>query len=102
MIKAINKLNVIRQGNQDFRDFLQDFEKTIPEAQGWSWEDQIKKGYLHTALNRELNGFVSQLRKTSDKMKAMNLWNNRRNRDRYLLQKPSQILDNGKNADPID
>ncbi|RKF71806.1 hypothetical protein GcC1_096029 [Golovinomyces cichoracearum] len=32
--KAINKLNIIRQGNRDFRDFLQDFEQTVLEAQG--------------------------------------------------------------------
>ncbi|RKF77924.1 hypothetical protein GcC1_059032 [Golovinomyces cichoracearum] len=79
--KAINKLNTIKQGNRDFREFLQDFEQTILEAQGWGWEDQIKKGYLRTALNRELSDrlvsqdepvgyedFVSQLRRTSDKM----------------------------------
>ncbi|RKF79653.1 hypothetical protein GcM1_200024, partial [Golovinomyces cichoracearum] len=86
--KAINKLNIIRQGNRHFRNFLQDFEKTVLEAQGWGWEDPIKKGYLRTALNRELSDrlvsqdepdsyddFVSKLSKISDKIEVMKSWN---------------------------
>ncbi|KAI1002686.1 hypothetical protein K3495_g5520 [Podosphaera aphanis] len=33
--KAIDKLNSIRQGNREFRVFLQDFEQTLLEAQAW-------------------------------------------------------------------
>lgn len=112
--KAINKLNIIRQGNRDFRDFLQDFEQTVLEAQGWGWEDPIKKGYLRTALNRELSDrlvsqdepdsyddFVSQLRKTSDKMEVMKSWNERKHRNRYLPQQTLQTLKD-ENGDPMD
>ncbi|RKF77514.1 hypothetical protein GcM1_218010 [Golovinomyces cichoracearum] len=112
--KAIQKLNIIRQGNRDFRDFLQDFEQTVLEAQGWGWEDPNKKGHLRTALNRELSDslvsqdepdsyddFVSQLRKTSDKIEVMKSWNERKHRNRYLPQQTLQTLDN-ENGDPID
>ncbi|KAI0991877.1 hypothetical protein K3495_g16310, partial [Podosphaera aphanis] len=75
IIKAIDKLNSIRQGNRGFREFLQDFEQTLPEAQAWDWSDEAKKGYLRSGLNRDLtdrlvsqaephayDDFVSQLR----------------------------------------
>ncbi|TQS35488.1 hypothetical protein Golomagni_04091 [Golovinomyces magnicellulatus] len=113
--KAINKLNTIKQGNRDFREFLQDFEQTILEAQGWGWDDQIKKGYLRTALNRELSDrlvsqdepvgyedFVSQLRRTSDKMEVIKTWNDRRNRSRGLNPQSTQTLSNEPIGDPMD
>ncbi|RKF84269.1 hypothetical protein GcM1_127001, partial [Golovinomyces cichoracearum] len=103
--KAINKLNTIKQKNRYFREFLQDFEQTIFEAQGWGWDDQIKKSHLRTALNRELSDrlvfqdepvgyedFVSQLRRTSDKM----------NRGLGLTPQSTQTLNNKPNGDPMD
>ncbi|TQS34028.1 hypothetical protein Golomagni_05607 [Golovinomyces magnicellulatus] len=113
--KAINKLNTIKQGNREFREFLQDFEQTILEAQGWGWDDQIKKGYLRTALSRELSDrlvsqdepvgyedFVSQLRRTSDKMEVIKTWNDRRNRSRGLTPQSTQTLSNEPIGDPMD
>lgn len=46
--------------------------------------------------------FVSQLRKTSDKMETMKSWNDRRNRDLYLPQQPSHSLDDETSTDPMD
>lgn len=36
-------LNTIRQGNREFREFLQDFEQTLLEAQAWGWTEEAKK-----------------------------------------------------------
>jgi hypothetical protein len=93
--KALEKINRIRQGNQDFRTFLQDFEQTLLEAQGWGWADEVKKGYLKSGLNRELcdrlvtqvepdkyTDFTAQLRMISDKLQQIKAWDNRRNRGR--------------------
>jgi hypothetical protein len=93
--KALEKINRIRQGNQDFRTFLQDFEQTLLEAQGWGWADEVKKGYLKAGLNRELcdrlvtqvepdkySDFTAQLRMISDKLQQIKAWDNRRNRGR--------------------
>jgi hypothetical protein len=93
--KALEKINRIRQGHQDFRTFLQDFEQTLLEAQGWGWADEVKKGYLKAGLNRELcdrlvtqvepdrySDFTAQLRMISDKLLQIKAWDNRRNRGR--------------------
>ncbi|RKF57830.1 hypothetical protein GcM3_185034 [Golovinomyces cichoracearum] len=90
--------------------FLQDFEQTISEAQGWGWEDRIKKAYLRTALNRELSDrlvsqdepsgyddFVAQLHRTSDKLEVIKGWNQRRNRNQGMPINLQQI----PNTEPI-
>ncbi|CAG8979231.1 hypothetical protein HYALB_00011901 [Hymenoscyphus albidus] len=60
--KALSKLNTERQGPRDFRVFLQEFEQNLLEAQGWGWDDNVKKGYLKAGLSRELEGqLVSQI-----------------------------------------
>jgi hypothetical protein len=77
--KAVAKINVIKQRNRTFRDFLQEFDQTLMEANGWSWQDPIKKGLLKAAITdevrRELVGrdepatysaYVAQLRKITD------------------------------------
>ena len=71
----------MRQPSRNFREFLQDLEQTLLEAQGWTRADSVKKGYIRAALNRELydrlvsqnepynyEDFVTQLRVTSDKL----------------------------------
>ena len=113
--KAIDKLNTIRQGNRGFREFLQEFEQTILEAQGWGWDNVVKKGFLRAALNRELSDrlvsqvepaiyddFVSQLRTTADKMEVMKEWNNRKGRNRNMNFQPSNTPDNASRADQMD
>jgi hypothetical protein len=77
--KAVAKINIIKQRNRTFRDFLQEFDQTLMEANGWSWQDPIKKGLLKAAITdevrRELVGrdepatysaYVAQLRKITD------------------------------------
>jgi hypothetical protein len=77
--KAVAKINVIKQRNRTFRDFLQEFDQILMEANGWSWQDSIKKGLLKAAVTdevrRELVGrdepatysaYVAQLRKITD------------------------------------
>ncbi|KAI0997727.1 hypothetical protein K3495_g10461 [Podosphaera aphanis] len=113
--KAIENLNSIRQGNRGFREFLQDFEQTLLEAQAWDWSDEAKKGYLRSGLNRDLTDrlvsqaephayedFVSQLRMTSDNMEGMKSWDNRRNRNRAFNSQPPATADIENNGDPMD
>ena len=83
--KAVAKINVIKQRNRTFRDFLQEFDQTLMEANGWSWQDPIKKGLLKAAVTdevrRELVGrdepatysaYVAQLRKITDDLEDWN------------------------------
>lgn len=83
--KAVAKINVIKQRNRTFRDFLQEFDQTLMEANGWSWQDPIKKGLLKAAvtdeIRRELVGrdepatysaYVAQLRKITDDLEDWN------------------------------
>ena len=89
--KALSKINRIRQGNREFRDFLREFEQTLLEAQGWKWDDQVRKGYLKAAINRELRDrlvtqeeptlyseYVAQLRRISDNLQEVKAWDARR------------------------
>jgi hypothetical protein len=79
--KALGELNRIRQKSRSFGEFLSDFNRLILEAEGWGWQDEIKKAYLKAAISTELmEGFVgtkeeesyddycSQLRMTSDQL----------------------------------
>ena len=113
--KAIDRLNCIRQGNRCFREFLQEFEQIVLEAQGWGWDDTFKKGFLRAALNRELcdrlvsqnvpdgyEDFVTQLRMTSDKMEAIKTWNDRRNRNRGIYPQSTHSQDTTSRADPME
>ena len=63
------------------------------EAQGWKWEDQVRKGYLRAAINRELkdrlvtqeepalySDYVNQLRRISDNLQEIKAWDVRRSR----------------------
>lgn len=97
--KAIDKLNSIRQGNRDFREFLQDFEQTLLEAQAWGWTEEAKKSYLRADLNRDLtdrlvsqpephkyDDFVAQIPTISDKLEAIKAWDHRRGLKRHILQ----------------
>lgn len=89
--KALSKINQIRQGNREFREFLREFEQTLLEAQGWKWDDQVRKGYLKAAINRELRDrlvtqeepilyseYVAQLRRITDNLQEIKAWDSRR------------------------
>lgn len=85
--KALAKINKIHQGNQDFRTFVQNFEQTLLEAQGWGWADEVKKGYLKASINRELRDrlvtqvepksyveYAAHLRMISDNLEELKSW----------------------------
>ncbi|KAI0995107.1 hypothetical protein K3495_g13075 [Podosphaera aphanis] len=112
--KSINRLNAIRQGNRSFREFLQDFEQTLLEAQAWEWSDEAKKGYLRAGLIRDITDrlvtqsepsgyedFVAQLRSTSDKMEAVKAWDSRKSFQRGITAPPhgTEIQENGDRMD---
>jgi hypothetical protein len=77
--KAIARINTIKQKNRSFREFLQEFDQTLMEANGWGWQEEVKKGLLKAALagevRRELVGrdepatypaYVARIRKITD------------------------------------
>lgn len=111
--KALDKINRIRQGHRDFRIFLQEFEQTLLEAQGWGWADEVKKGYLRAALNKELcdrlvtqvepdqySEFTSQLRMISDKLQRIKAWDSHHSRNRaHNMITPSNTLHTQESMD---
>jgi hypothetical protein len=52
--KAVAKINTIKQKSRPFREFLQEFDQTLMEANGWGWQEEVKKGLLKAALAREV------------------------------------------------
>lgn len=52
--RANNKLNTMVQGNEAFTIFLPKFERTLAEAGGSSWTDQVKINTLKRMLSQEL------------------------------------------------
>lgn len=81
---AIGKLNSFKQTNKSFRDFHYEFEQALLEANGWNWDDAVKKGYLRQGLSYELKAavvaqaepatypaFVEQLRVVADNLEAL-------------------------------
>jgi hypothetical protein len=52
--RASSKLTTMRQGNKSFAAFLAEFDRTILEAGGLAWADQVKKTFLNNCLSKEL------------------------------------------------
>jgi hypothetical protein len=52
--KALSQINRTKQGSRPFGEFLNEFNRLILEAEGWGWDDVIKKGYLKAALSTKL------------------------------------------------
>ena len=52
--KAMAKLNRTKQGTHSLDDFLNKFDRLLLEAEGWGWDDVIKKGYLKAAISVKL------------------------------------------------
>ncbi len=52
--KALNTLNHTKKGKRSLNDFLNDFSRLILEAEGWGWDNIIKKEYLKTAISTKL------------------------------------------------
>ena len=79
--KALGQINRTKQGSLPFADFLNEFNRLILEAEGWGWDDVIKKGYLKAAISTKLlsamigiqehglyDGYCQQLRMVNDQM----------------------------------
>ena len=52
--RASDKLTAIRQGDRPFAAFLAEFDRTILEAGGLAWADQVKKTFLNNCLSKEI------------------------------------------------
>ena len=52
--RANNKLNSMSQGKEAFATFLPKFERTLAEAGGGEWTDEVKINTLKRMLNQEL------------------------------------------------
>ncbi|TQS34682.1 hypothetical protein Golomagni_04925 [Golovinomyces magnicellulatus] len=98
--KAINKLNSIQQRNRSFREFLQDFERILLEAQAWEWTDDAKK--VSQAEPQRYDDFVSQLRTTSDKMEAVKAWDAKKGRNHSAIAQPPSVVESQEKIDVID
>ncbi len=79
--KALGQINRTKQGSRQFGEFLNEFNRLILEAEGWGWDDVIKKGYLKAALSTKLitamvgvreddsyESYCHQLRMVSDQL----------------------------------
>lgn len=82
--KALGEINRTKQGSRPFREFLNDFDRLVMEAQGWGWDDAVKKGYLKAAINTKImtaivgareeptyHGYCQQLLTTDDQLKEI-------------------------------
>ncbi|TQS38489.1 hypothetical protein Golomagni_01000 [Golovinomyces magnicellulatus] len=98
--KAINKLNSIQQENCSFREFLQDFEQTLLEAQAWEWTDDAKKGYLQAVLKFDLTNRL--LRTTSNKMKAVKAWDAKKERNHSAVAQLPSVVEPQEKIDVMD
>jgi Retrotransposon gag protein len=52
--RANNRLNTMSQGKETFATFLPKFERTLAEAGGSEWTDEVKINTLKRMLNQEL------------------------------------------------
>ena len=52
--KALARLNTLRQGRRDFREFLGEFEQLLLEAGGHKWDDNVKRGYIEAGINQDM------------------------------------------------
>jgi hypothetical protein len=102
--KAVAKINTIKQKSRSFREFLQEFDQTLMEANGWGWQEEVKKGLLKAALagevRRELVGrdepatysaYVALIRKITDDLNEWKDDQKQRNRfQKHALAAPQQ------------
>lgn len=94
--KALGQINRTKQGSRPFGEFLNEFNRLILEAEGWGWDDVIKKGYLKAALSTKLlsatigvqevpsyDGYCQQLRMINDQLNEvaeLTAWRTKRQR----------------------
>ena len=56
--RASRKLNQLRQGSKSFSTFLAEFDRTLLDAGGISWTDQVKKTFLSNCLSYDLQNAI--------------------------------------------
>jgi hypothetical protein len=56
---ALDKLNKLKQGREDLREFLAIFDQLVLEAGGWGWPEQMKISLLNSALSDDLQDRLS-------------------------------------------
>lgn len=56
--RASRKLNQIRQGSKPFSTFLAEFDRTLLDAGGIGWADQVKKTFLSNCLSFDLQNAI--------------------------------------------
>ena len=56
--RASRKLNIMRQGSKTFGAFLAEFDRTLLDAGGIGWADQVKKTFLSNCLSYELQNAI--------------------------------------------
>ena len=52
--RAARKLGILRQGSKPFSTFLAEFDRTILDAGGLYWDEQVKKTFLSNGISTEL------------------------------------------------
>jgi hypothetical protein len=86
--RANNKLNSMSQGREAFTTFLPKFERTLAEAGGGEWTDEIKINTLKRMLNQELrrslvyipahpekyNDFIKTTQTLASRLAALDFW----------------------------
>ncbi|SRR6266480_3247047 len=84
--RANNKLNLISQGKEAFTTFLPKFKRTLAEAGGGEWTDEVKINTLKRMLNQELrrslvyipihlekyNNFIKTMQTLASRLAALN------------------------------
>jgi hypothetical protein len=53
--RASRKLAQLKQGGRSFNNFLAEFDRTLLDAGGLNWNDQVKKTFLGNCLSTELH-----------------------------------------------
>lgn len=97
--RAARKLNQIRQGSRPFNTFIAEFDRTIIDAGGLTWLDQVKKTFLSNSLSDELQaaivasptpttykGYCSLLQSVSTNLEA--LWKKKQANKSYRTTVP--------------
>lgn len=83
--KALKEVNRMKQGKQDLRTYIGNFEQELLKAGGWTWAEEVKKSMLLRGVNREIKAqmvgkeepgtytkLVAFIRKISDDLAALN------------------------------
>jgi hypothetical protein len=110
--RASRKLNQIRQGSKSFSAFLAEFDRTLLDAGGISWADQVKKTFLSNCLSYDLQNaivatpipstyreYCTLLHTVSTNLEALQ---RRKGKDKGTATGPSYTADTPQSGDSMD